>query len=47
MELGRQIRKVFIPKEDYLFVDAEISNAVLCVGYQDITNSVNKLIKEF
>ena len=29
MELGRQIRKVFIPKEDYVFVDADYSQIEL------------------
>ena len=29
MELGRQIRKVFVPKEDYVFVDADYSQIEL------------------
>lgn len=29
MEIGRQIRKVFIPKEDYVFVDADYSQIEL------------------
>ena len=29
MELGRQIRKVFIPKDDYIFVDADYSQIEL------------------
>lgn len=29
MEIGRQIRKVFIPKEDYIFVDADYSQIEL------------------
>lgn len=31
MELGRQIRKVFIPKEDYVFLDADYSQIELRV----------------
>lgn len=31
MEIGRQIRKVFIPKEDYVFVDADYSQIELRV----------------
>ena len=31
MELGRQIRKVFIPKEDYIFLDADYSQIELRV----------------
>lgn len=31
MELGRQIRKVFIPKEDWLFIDADYSQIELRV----------------
>lgn len=47
MELGRQIRKVFIPKEDYLFVDADYSQIELRLlahmsGDDNLINAYNE-----
>lgn len=47
MELGRQIRKVFIPKEDYVFVDADYSQIELRLlahmsGDDNLINAYNE-----